>query len=312
MGRLDTVKHRIVGVDRFADPVEMVVAHRRVCSWFRCGEGTPQKRMLSARDVGRRGSGLPFLFPLVARLALVFVAAAFMSGCGEGKQERTWTRLPSQSKQAALRQEADELVGGGIANTPPAAVSMPREAMGASGAPMGAGMPGPADRSRVVATTGTLVATGIGFMIPEGWQPEPPSTPMRLAQYRLAGSGGDAELTVFAFGPGQGGSPKANIERWVAQFRADESTTASQPAEVAELETGGLRIYLVKTSGTYSPTAMGMMGPPAEPRPNYALFGVVVEGGPEGLLFIKVTGPKATLEEQNARLEDFVRSVKKL
>lgn len=191
-----------------------------------------------------------------------------------------------------------------------AAGSSPRNPAAASAM----GMPPQADRSRVIATTGSLVAAGVGFMIPDGWQPEEPSTAMRLAQYRLPGPGGDAEMTVFAFGPGQGGTPKANIERWVSQFHQDDATTGSQPAEVAELETGGLRLYLVKTWGTYTPTAMGMGmgGSSAEPKRDYALFGVVVEGGASGLLFVKVTGPKSTLDAQGAKLETFVRSAKKL
>lgn len=230
-------------------------------------------------------------------LFVLSVGVLALLACGQQKEE-TWGRLPGEMPSPP--------------NAPmsqmPAASMMPAMPAGAPG--MSMGMPAPVDRSRVIATTGSLVASGIGFMIPEGWQPETPSTPVRLAQYRLPGPGGDAELSVFSFGAGQGGTPQANIERWVSQFRADDATTSSQPAEVAEHEAGGLRVYLVKTWGTYTPTAMGMGGGASQPLPNYALFGLVVEGGPEGLLFVKVTGPKPTIEAQTKNLESFATSVK--
>ncbi|MGC8742070.1 MAG: hypothetical protein ACP5UB_11520 [Candidatus Sumerlaeaceae bacterium] len=236
----------------------------------------------------------------------VFLAALTFTlfACGETRKEKVWTRLPDEAPSGEMQLSAPMPASAVAGQMPPASGGFAPRMSG------GTGMPPTADRSRVIATTGSLVASGVGFMIPDGWVPETPKTPMRLAQYRLPGSAGDAELSVFAFGPGQGGTPKANIERWVAQFRADEATTGSQPAEVAELETGGLRLYLVKTWGTYTPTAMGMGGDSTEPLPNYALFGVVVEGGPEGLLFVKVTGPKPTLDAQAKQLESFVRSVK--
>ena len=63
---------------------------------------------------------------------------------------------------------------------------------------------------------------GISVSVPDGWVIVPPSG-MRLAEYALPGIGNeqnaaDASLTVFYFGPNQGGSVEANIERWYGQF----------------------------------------------------------------------------------------------
>jgi hypothetical protein len=242
--------------------------------------------------------------------AAVALAALLLAGCGEGKKEQMWTRLPgdegaSVSALSVPAASADASPAApAVANGPEASASAASAATPASGSAA-------ADRMRVVATTTSLVAAGISFAIPEGWIPQAPATPMRLAQYRLPGPAGDAELAVFAFGPGQGGSPEANVQRWVTQFVADGATSQSQPAEIAELVRGGLHLYLVRTSGTYTPTAMGMSGQQEAPRPGYALFGVVVEGGPQGLLFVKATGPKPTLDAQQDRLEAFVGSVAK-
>src|SRR5262245_56659913 len=53
---------------------------------------------------------------------------------------------------------------------------------------------------------------------PADWVEETPSTPTRLAQYRVSGSGGDAECQVFHFGSGQGGDAQSNADRWKSQF----------------------------------------------------------------------------------------------
>lgn len=154
-----------------------------------------------------------------------------------------------------------------------------------------------------------LEAAGVAFTVPEGWKQEQPTSNLRLAQYSIPGEAGAADLVLFYFGKGQGGGVQQNVQRWAAQFRSDDPTTAALGADVAEFENGGLRIALVKTSGTYDPGSM-TSAPPPPPQPNSALFGLVVEGGPEGSLFVKVTGPKATIEAQNANLEAFAQSAR--
>ena len=60
--------------------------------------------------------------------------------------------------------------------------------------------------------------TGLSWTTPEGWVEEEPTNAMRKAQYRIPGEAGDSELVVYYFGPGQGGDPMANCERWAGQF----------------------------------------------------------------------------------------------
>jgi hypothetical protein len=155
---------------------------------------------------------------------------------------------------------------------------------------------------------------GVSFTLGEGWVKDKPSSSMRAAQYKLPGGAGaeGGELIVFYFGPGQGGDAQSNIDRWVGQFKPEtDTTTTSLPMEVAHLEQDGLKVALVKTSGTYSPTSMGPMMPPQPPKPGFALFGLVIEGGPQGSLFIRAAGPKATMEAQAKALEAFARSARK-
>ena len=50
---------------------------------------------------------------------------------------------------------------------------------------------------------------------------ETPSSSMRVGQYKLPKSEGDKEdasLVLYYFGATQGGSPQANIDRWIGQI----------------------------------------------------------------------------------------------
>lgn len=152
---------------------------------------------------------------------------------------------------------------------------------------------------------------GVAFTVPETWKNEPPANRFRVAQFSLPGEAGPAELVFSYFGKGQGGSIEDNVRRWAGQFTSDDPTTSALGADVAEFESDGLRVALVKTSGTYNPGMMAAMsGGSAEPRPNYALFGMVIEGAPQGTVFVKATGPKATIEAQEENLTSFARSVR--
>ncbi|MBE7560930.1 hypothetical protein HS125_19065 [bacterium] len=124
---------------------------------------------------------------------------------------------------------------------------------------------------------GTLAA-GLVFTVPEGWQKRAPSSSMRLAEYGLPGSGGEAELTVFSFGRGEGGDAAANVNRWIGQFTAPGGGAAEHATR--KMEADGLSVTIVEATGTYTPTAMGPMAPRSEPRPDQRLFGLIVEGGP--------------------------------
>lgn len=169
-----------------------------------------------------------------------------------------------------------------------------------------------AGQTKVMAGGNILQAAGLAFTVSESWKNIKPKTSMRVAEYEIPGAAGPAEMAVFYFGRNQGGGIEDNIRRWAGQFTGDPSTTApAGGAQVARLEKEGLRLAMVKTEGTYNPGSMGPMGPAdSGPKPDFALFGVVVEGGPEGSLFIKVTGPKATIQEQNDALEAFAKSVR--
>ena len=161
------------------------------------------------------------------------------------------------------------------------------------------------------AIAGTMVPGGegdqaIAWKPPSTWVATPPSSPMRRAQYRIPGPRGEAECVVFYFGPGQGGDPQANAERWSAQFANADGSKA--PLQTRAGKVGGMDVLFVETRGTYQAGAMA--GGPVEPKPGHALLGAIVQG-PDANWFFKLTGPAATVEAERGAFETMIASMKR-
>ncbi|HUU84015.1 MAG TPA: hypothetical protein VM243_10980 [Phycisphaerae bacterium] len=157
---------------------------------------------------------------------------------------------------------------------------------------------------------GSLTAAGIKFDLPDGWAAQSPASKMRLAQYELPGEAGPAELAVFCFGVGQGGSVQANISRWLAQFRDPDNPRAKPSGDVMSMEQNELKLSIVKAAGTFSPGSMGPMAPAQPPQPGYRLYGLIIEGGSQGNVFVKITGPAETIEAQSGAIAKFASSAR--
>src|SRR5437868_9472746 len=62
---------------------------------------------------------------------------------------------------------------------------------------------------------------GLQSRTPTGWEEGTPTTKMRFKQFKIPGpkkGNAPAELVIFFFGTGQGGSAEDNIARWKTQF----------------------------------------------------------------------------------------------
>jgi hypothetical protein len=150
-------------------------------------------------------------------------------------------------------------------------------------------------------------ASAIAWQTPAGWVAETPSNAMRRAQYKVSGPGGEGECVVFYFGPGQGGAPMANAERWAAQFADEKGQPAMASMKTRTEAVNGAQVLFVEAAGTYM--SGGMMGDAVVPRPGWALLGAVVEG-PDANWFFKFTAPAQTIEAERAAFEGMIRSVK--
>jgi hypothetical protein len=135
--------------------------------------------------------------------------------------------------------------------------------------------------------------------VPEGWERRTPASPMRWAEFGLPGEG-PAEVVVFWFGEGGGGSVDHNLERWKGQVEA------TAPPVVDTFGLGdGVRVTTLAVEGTIT-SAMGA-NPAFLGQPGFALHGAVIEC-PKGPLFVKAMGPAATLRAQSDAFLAFLRS----
>jgi len=147
--------------------------------------------------------------------------------------------------------------------------------------------------------------------VPSGWVSEKPSSDMRLAQFKLPKAGNDSEdalLVVYFFGKGQGGTPEANIDRWVAQVKQPDGSDSKDKAKVGKLTVNGLQVNTVDVSGNYS-GGMSADSAPHDSKSIYRLRGAIVET-PGGSYFVKLTGPENTVNHWDQAYNDYLNSFK--
>ncbi len=149
-------------------------------------------------------------------------------------------------------------------------------------------------------------APGVRFAIPASWREVPSQSRMRALQFALPGidKHAEGELVVFYFGPGGGGSVEDNFTRWIGQVKDQKADPIREHTDV-----NGLHVDSVYVEGTYAPTAMGPMAPAPEPQPDQALFGIIVDGGPQGPLYIRITGPIHTVKSHTAGTAVLLKSL---
>ena len=164
----------------------------------------------------------------------------------------------------------------------------------------------------LVFCSGVLLAesvAGLKWTPPAGWKSSG-TTSMRAATYPVAPSPGDSaagECAVYFFGPGQGGTVQANLDRWGGQFK--DAVGKPAPTKVAKVTIHGMPVTTIDVSGQYS----GMAGPQATTpasAPGYRLLGAIVEG-PSGNVFIKFTGPSKTVAANQGRFQQLLDSFDK-
>ena len=157
-------------------------------------------------------------------------------------------------------------------------------------------------------------ATGeLRYKVPEGWQVERPNSNMRVAQYKLPkadGDSADAELVLYYFGQGQGGSAQANIDRWLNQMQQPDGTPSKEKAKIENLTVNSMPVTTVDVLGKYNG---GMASPGATPSAtpadmsNYRLRAAIIET-PKGSYFVKLTGPQNTVSRWDQAYIDYIKS----
>lgn len=161
---------------------------------------------------------------------------------------------------------------------------------------------------------GTVVKLGgVESRTPADWYEEKPTSNMRLYQFRLSPIGDDkdnAEIVVFYFGEGQGGSAADNIKRWKGSFVPPEGKTIENVAKVQKMKVGPTPVTLLDIHGTYS-----FKFPPFSPsakttlRPNYRMLGVIFEAK-KGPYFIRMVGPENTVAYYKKGFDEWLKGFK--
>jgi hypothetical protein len=81
------------------------------------------------------------------------------------------------------------------------------------------------------------------------------------------------------------------------------------PYKAGEMKVGGRTITRMESSGTYSPTAMGMGAPPPPPKPDWMMLGAVVPGS-DANWFFRCVGPRKTIEAERAGFDALLASIR--
>lgn len=150
-----------------------------------------------------------------------------------------------------------------------------------------------------------FVTASLAWNIPAAWAYREPSGSVRKAEFVVTAEAGEAELVFFHFGAGQGGDVEANLARW-ARAVLDEAGEPVEPA-IEIIENDSLRTVSATYTGTY------MSGPPRGPKvpvENSVLLGAVVEGGAEGSVFLRLTGPASVVEPLEDAWRTMLKSVR--
>jgi len=153
----------------------------------------------------------------------------------------------------------------------------------------------------------------IGFLnleapMPDDWVQQKPTNPMRLAQCRIpaAQDAAPGELVVYYFGRTHA-TLDANIARWRSQFFGPEGRPV-EPA-ITTLSVGDIPVTLVEFHGGY---ARGIgLGPSENVNPGQIMIIAVVDAAAQGLVYVQMHGPSATISENRAAFKQLVRGIHK-
>jgi hypothetical protein len=128
---------------------------------------------------------------------------------------------------------------------------------------------------------------GLKMLVPVEWVRVPVRSSMRVAEFALAGPGGDVQLVVYRF-PGGAGSAADNIERWKTQMEATSDPLTS------ELEAHTLKVTAVDLRGRFA--GQSMPGAPAQPPIDDARMLAAAIEGPGDPYYFKIVGAAATVD----------------
>ncbi|MCX5691638.1 MAG: hypothetical protein NTV94_17910, partial [Planctomycetota bacterium] len=185
----------------------------------------------------------------------------------------------------------------------PATAAAPANVPGLVQAP--AALPSPVSPAAAVApiTGGNQLAVlGVSLPLPEGFKQFPPSNSMRLADVRVDDATGSSPTACVIAVSTAGGGVDSNLDRWAGQV-LDATGNPSKRVPSEPKMVSGLKVSSVELTGTF--VGMG----DGAPKTNWTLHGAIVET-PEGLLFLKMTGPADAMKAAAGRFQAMLDGLK--
>jgi hypothetical protein len=154
---------------------------------------------------------------------------------------------------------------------------------------------------------------GLKSKVPASWKSQKPSNKFRAYQFlvpKAEGDKKDAELVIFYFGEGSGGTVQDNLKRWKSQFQAPEGKTIDDVSTVKTMKVGNVELTYLDIHGTYL-----YKFPPFDPNAkvmrlqNYRNLSVywASEKGP---YFIRLTGPAKTVAQHQKEFDGWLKNFK--
>ena len=151
----------------------------------------------------------------------------------------------------------------------------------------------------------------ISLQAPESWKRVKPQN--RIIEHEFTapaaeGDPADARITVM----GAGGGVEANIERWVDQFVPAAGDEKDEQVKKEKSEREGAEVHVVSIVGTYKDRPGG--GPftntPVVERENYRMLSAISATADKGQYFIKMYGPKSTVDANEEAFREMLETLK--
>jgi hypothetical protein len=213
-----------------------------------------------------------------AVLSTVILAAGLLPWLGGCKPERSGTaQAPSEAAPGKAALEPAPVTQAPAPQSPPVSIT----------ATQGSGDIDP--------NAATFAVAGMDFTRPSGWALASPG-PMRAAQLEHPAMP-SAAIVFTHFGERGAGAVADNLTRWARQV-VDDRGQPTLP-EVTEANTGadggGRKITFARYEGTY---LAGTPGQAPTPMPGTLFLGAIIEGGPQGPVYMRAFGPSDAMSGQ--------------
>jgi hypothetical protein len=141
------------------------------------------------------------------------------------------------------------------------------------------------------------------FLVPAKEEATPEAADSKAAEGKPAAPG---RFTVMQ----SGGTIRANLIRWVGQFKDPQAPEGSEVGQAKKLDIDGMPAHLIDLSGTFIDSPRGPFGPKVE-RENYRMLAAILETKDSGNYFFKLVGPEELIKEQAEAFVEMLKGIQR-